>query len=356
MIIRVKGFKIFKDRHSKLRCYHRASGLAVDLIKFPLGSAEFIAECGRITNMGKAIEAKPGTLSLLIKQYKKSPAWQALKPKTIEFYEAGFKYVESIGNTPLIKFTRPLIVRIRDKALESKGWYFANQLKTTLSMLFSWAVERGLMTDNPAKQVRKIKRPKGLAQKNRPWTAQERETVLNNCLPHEKPIIATMLYIGLDPCDAVVLPKNRYKDGAFDFSRQKTGNAVWVPAPKALKNILDEMPAHNAITFFANSLGKPWTKSGLDSIWHKKKKALEAAGQIEPGLTLKGLRHTRATMLREMGATDRDVADALGQESESMGRHYSKNANIKNKMQEITKNFDKKHSKIVKLTKKGVKP
>lgn len=72
--VRVKGFKIFRDRHGKPRCYHRASGAAVDLEKHPIGSAGFIAECTKITALSdKGADAKPGTLGLLIKRYRAHP-------------------------------------------------------------------------------------------------------------------------------------------------------------------------------------------------------------------------------------------------------------------------------------------
>jgi hypothetical protein len=47
-VIRVAGFKIFHDRHGHLRCYHRKTGVPVDLKKAPLGSAEFFAACAKI--------------------------------------------------------------------------------------------------------------------------------------------------------------------------------------------------------------------------------------------------------------------------------------------------------------------
>lgn len=46
--VRVKGFKVFKDRHGKQRCYHRQTGDKVDLIRTPIGSAECFAECEKI--------------------------------------------------------------------------------------------------------------------------------------------------------------------------------------------------------------------------------------------------------------------------------------------------------------------
>jgi integrase len=49
---------------------------------------------------------------------------------------------------------------------------------------------------------------------------------------------------------------------------------------------------------------------------------LEAEGLIQSGLTLKGLRHTVATTLREVGLDERRIADLLGQKTLSMARHY----------------------------------
>ena len=72
-IIRVKGFKIFRDRHGHWRCYHRKTGLPIDLKKTPIGSAEFLAECGKIAVIADAKAAekeRPGTLGLLICDYR----------------------------------------------------------------------------------------------------------------------------------------------------------------------------------------------------------------------------------------------------------------------------------------------
>jgi len=52
--VRVKGFKIFKDRHGKQRCYHRETGHKVDLSHAPIGSAEFFAECETIRAIAEA--------------------------------------------------------------------------------------------------------------------------------------------------------------------------------------------------------------------------------------------------------------------------------------------------------------
>jgi hypothetical protein len=57
-VIRVKGFKIFPDRHGHLRCYHRKTGIRVDLKKAPLGSAEFLAACAKIAALAEVNAAE----------------------------------------------------------------------------------------------------------------------------------------------------------------------------------------------------------------------------------------------------------------------------------------------------------
>ena len=47
-VIRVKGFKIFRDRLGRMRCYHRKTGHKIDLERMPVGSAAFLAECAKI--------------------------------------------------------------------------------------------------------------------------------------------------------------------------------------------------------------------------------------------------------------------------------------------------------------------
>jgi hypothetical protein len=116
--VRVRGFKIFTDRHGKWRCYHRGSGMAVDLIAAPLGSAEFFAECARIAAItAMAGPAKPGTLGMLISEYRGHTAFtDDIADRTRADYQRVFNYLKPIEDTPLVRFDPPLVVRIQDKA------------------------------------------------------------------------------------------------------------------------------------------------------------------------------------------------------------------------------------------------
>jgi integrase len=56
---------------------------------------------------------------------------------------------------------------------------------------------------------------------------------------------------------------------------------------------------------------------------------------------LYGLRHTVAVILREAGADERTIADALGQKTIEMARHYARGADLREKMHGVVANFDR---------------
>ncbi|MFL5148331.1 MAG: tyrosine-type recombinase/integrase [Microvirga sp.] len=116
--------------------------------------------------------------------------------------------------------------------------------------------------------------------------------------------------------------------------------------------MLDAAPRHAATTVCANSHGLPWTDSGFRASWRAIRLSLEREGRVGPGLTLYGLRHTVAVILREIGFDERTIADALGQKTVEMARHYAKGADLAAKMRGVVKSFDaelnRRSTKVVK--------
>lgn len=340
-IIRVKGFQIFCDRLGRPRCYHRKTRARIDLAKAPIGSTEFFAECARIAaHDAKTQPAKPGSLGLLIGEYRKSPAFLDLAPRTRADYDGLFEYLRPIADTPLAQFDRTLVVRIRDKAAATLGRRRGNYVKTALSIVFSWGLERGFAHDNPASGIKGVKRQKGALEANRPWSDEERETVLAEASSSLRPALALMMFTGLGPKDAMTLPRNFVKGREIATRRSKTGEPVFWPMPAPLVAILAVAPAHMATTLCASSRGRPWAQGGFSAVWRKFRRKLEGEGKVGPGLTLYGLRHTLAVILRESGADERTIADALGQRTIEMARHYAKGADLRGKMRGVVKSFD----------------
>jgi integrase len=178
--------------------------------------------------------------------------------------------------------------------------------------------------------------------------------VLSRVPAHMRLPIGLMMFTGLAPEDALSLPRSFYRDSEIATRRSKTGEPVYWPCPAPLIDISASSPAHDAITLCANSHGRPWTGSGFRASWRTVKRKLEREGAIGPGLTLYGLRHTVAVILREAGCDERTIADALGQETIEMARHYAKGADLRPKMRGVVKSFeaelDKRKTKTVKPT------
>ena len=142
--IKLKGFQIFSDRHGKMRCYHRKTRTPVDLDRTPLGTSEFFAECARISELTTALGLpKPGSLALLIAEYRASSEFLDREPRTRADYQRCLDYLKPIADVTLARFDRALVVRIRDKAASAHGRRFGNYVKTVLSILFAWGPERG---------------------------------------------------------------------------------------------------------------------------------------------------------------------------------------------------------------------
>jgi len=323
-----KGWQIFRDRKPPFewRAYHRKSREKIDCSKFEPFSLAFDMEVHRINELHKVKEAKPGTLGMLIKKYRASPKFQKRAARTQKDYQDVFDWLQPIEDTPLERFTRGFVAKIRDKAEQQRKFRFANYVRSVLSIIFNWGMEYEYVKENPVDSVSLAERPKSLPDANRPWTDAERDAVLAALPVHMLLPMSLMMFYGLDPQDALGLPRTAVTTAGIDTRRRKTGQPVYLPLLEPVADAIARSPVHDAITLCANSRGKPWTYNGFSTNWSKLKKQLEDAGAIQPGLTLKGLRHTVGSILAEMGKDNGTIALVLGHATEAMAKHYSRRA------------------------------
>jgi hypothetical protein len=270
-------------------------------------------EIHRINELVSEKQSKPGTLGMLITKYRESARFRTeLAPRTRADYQKSFDYLQAIEDTPLDRFTPPLVTKIRDNALEKQKFRFANYVRSVLSIIFDWGIEYGYTKDNPAAKVKPARRPESLPDVNRPWTDVERETVFAALPSHMALPIALMMFYALDPQDALDLPRSAITQAGLDTRRNKTGRPIYLPLFEPVSEAMVRAPQHSAFTLCANSRGLPWTYNGFSTNWSKFKTKLEAEGMIQPGLTLKGLRHTVAPILAEMGQGSRNDCTGAG--------------------------------------------
>ena len=96
----------------------------------------------------------PACLGTWIRDYKTSSAWKDLAPRTQADYHRVFEWLRPIAGTSLKRFSRPLVVKVRDKAADAEGRRFGNYVKAVLSIIFSWGKERGAVDENYASGIK----------------------------------------------------------------------------------------------------------------------------------------------------------------------------------------------------------
>jgi integrase len=326
-VTRIKGIKrYFEPKAGKYYCYHRATGKRIDE---PFGSSEFFARLialDKEATQKAEIEARPDTLKTLILNYKLADEFKDLSPRTRRDYEQVFVFLEPLWDAPLRAFTAPQLNVLRTEWRNIRGRRFVNYIRSVLSILFAHAIGLGTMSLNPARDMKKVKRPRDAPVMNRPWSMAERHAVLQALPPHLRLPVAIGLYSGMREGDVLRLPKQVITGHRISITTRKRKVAIDIHILPDLQRALGEAPQHDAITLCANSRGLPWTESGFRASFRKELKKLEAAEKIQPGLTFHGLRHTVATVLIEAGVSNEDVAAVLGQRTSKMAEHYSREA------------------------------
>jgi integrase len=293
------------------------------------GSPEFVREYDeamKAVRSGATPKAfERGTLGHLILEYQSSDRWSDLAPDTRTSYLRAIAVLDEFRAAPLTEFTRARILKMRDARFRpERGRWMANYAVTVLGILFAYALDTGIVSQNPlAERVRKIRPPRDAKVANRPWTPEERATVLSEAPPHIRLVVALVMTTGLRQRDYLTVTMSSVKNGEISVRTSKRRKFVQIPLHPLLIEAINARPASDALTIAVTMDGRPWTPDGWATVWQRFKTRLEKAGRVEPGLTMHGLRHTLGHMLHEAGASDRDIGDVLGN---TIPGHYSRDA------------------------------
>jgi integrase len=219
---------------------------------------------------------------------------------------------------------------------------FSNDVVAYMSAVFRESKDARRRSDNPALGVKRLYKPGVDA--NRRWKDKEWEKAFALAPAHLRAPLAIARWCGLRGQDIAALTWANYRDDpdmvkVLAFVPQKNGDKVGeitIGVPDELQTLLNAMKAGDGVVQPAsnspicrNSLGKQFpSENAMRKAWQdfKQGKPFKAALPTSQDLTLHGLRVTFASELREQGFSDREVADMLGDLSESMGKHYGRGA------------------------------
>lgn len=223
------------------------------------------------------------------------------------------------------------IVEARDVVEKEKWPAFADLMVTALVTMFGLARERGWMKVNVAEGIKRTYKSKKSA--NREWRPEEWVTVMEHAPMHLK--IAYMLarYVGYRSQSVATVEWTNYQpDPMFGMCfrmdhRKNDEDGHWLPAAPELQTFLADRKfgkAKGRIAVRYN--GQPWeSPEQLQKQSSNFLTGLARKGLVGPGLTEHGLRVTFAAEIKRVtGATDEQIAAALGDRDVRMGKHYTR--------------------------------
>lgn len=341
MLMRVRGIKpvkVVKGGREYRYYYHRATGTR---LTSEYNTAAFVAEVAALDARAKRTAPRDGSLHGLIVAYRASHEFTRLAPVTQSDYQRVFDWLQPTADTALVEITTAVVYGFRDEAMTQHRRRFANYVVQVVRLVLDWGRKRQLVETNVAKGVELIPRPKKMKRANRPWSDDERETVLAEAEIGLRAMIALGMFAGLREGDACALPKMAFDGALIETIASKNAEPLWIPAHFRLRAILSEalevrrarskararrykVLSIEPPTLGVTSRGRPWTPSGFRASFFKLIKRLEDAGAVKPGLTFHGLRHTMGKLVIEAGGSKEDVGMILGDRSMAMSEFYSR--------------------------------
>jgi integrase len=273
----------------------------------------------RLSGTNAGVKAA-GTFAALIEEYKQSPEWRELSPRTTEEWERYLARVEEKWGRLRVGSVEPRhVLALRDKFAATPA--SANNLLRALSSMMSWAVPRGWIRFNPCLSVKKLKGGAPYA----PWSWEA------ICLFRDAARVdlwhasALALYSGQRQGDVLKMRWSDIRRGLIAVLQGKTGKKLWIPMHAELKRILAEVPRVGEF-ILTSGRGEAWTADGFKTAWQRQmaEKALKPLRKDK--CVFHGLRKSAVVMLLEAGCTDAEVSAITGQ-SREMVVHYAQAVN-----------------------------
>lgn len=302
---------------AKGRTYYYFRKKGFPRVRLPDPSApEFSAEYDRLLRQAVGDtgprRAKPDSLGELISAYRASPEYRDKKPKTRQAYDRYLAMLADVDDLPASAMSRQWVLHKRDQLADKPRT--ANYFIQTVRRLYSFGIDRGIVTHNPAE------RPKMLKQggKYRAWADNECEA-FENSNPPLPMLRAYMLAVhtGQRQGDVLSMAVNQYNGVEIALTQGKTETPLVIPVRRVLREFLDGQD-WGGLLMVTTKTGRAFK---ADHFRHEFRKALDAAGLHH--LHFHGLRHT---MGRRLAEADADVKAILGHKTDKMARHYSDTA------------------------------
>jgi len=311
-----------RDRHGNVRVYLRLPGKPKVRLRAEPGSVEFLAEyqAAIAGDLKPAQSRKPprpaaGTLHALCVAYYESDLFLTMAPRTQRVRRLALdRLCAAVGRDGRAHGTRlaadmgPNEVRALRGPVDKPG--AANEIVKALRLAFAAGIEAGIVTRNPAKDVRLLpsKNPDGFHS----WTPAEiaQYEAHHPVGTMARLALALLLYTGCRREDAARLAPSMLRDGWLHYTQAKNRRRkpvhMSLPVDPELQAIIDATVCGKA-AFIVSASGTPYTP---ESFGNRFRDWCNEAGL--PHCSAHGLRKAAAADLAERGASANEIAAVTG--------------------------------------------
>ena len=297
--------------------YFQRRGWPSRKFKSEFGTPEFWKEYSDILSGNEAPKRVISrNFTALIADYRKSPRYRNLKPRTALDYDKYLNFFASImGDANPASMQRKDVIRLRDANANKP--YFANYSLRVLRVVMEHCVDLGWRETNPAKGVAEIKTDK---REREPWPQELLELYRATCPTgtRERLLMELCLGTGQRIGDVLEMRWSDIQDGGVAIRQNKTSKELWVPILPELQAALNAAERHSVFILTNEKGTNRWSYRGASQAVRKIR---ERIGALD--YDIHSWRYNAACELVEAGCGDDLVAAVTGQ-SPAMVLHYTK--------------------------------
>jgi len=255
------------------------------------------------------------SLNAMIRAYRRSPNYRALKPSSRYRYDLYLRPLEEIGHTPAAKLSKRNLNTLRDWIAAERGNGAASLFVAVCGALFNWAQENDWIKANPAFRLKAPTLGEITA-----WTPAQAEAAEAALPEHLRRAVVLARFTAQRRGDLCAMTWAAYDGATIKVKQQKTGAELVIPCHPRLKAELDAWRrTATAVTILTGQLGRPLRPAALgEGI----RKHLDAAG-FPRALSIHGLRKLAATELAQAGCSTHEIAAITGHKTLAMVQHYT---------------------------------
>ena len=329
--LRLKYLIEDEDRHGNIRIYVRLPGRSKIRIRGFPGSADFMAAyqdaVSGLNSSGapaapKRSPARYGTLTWLCSDYYQSGEFKILDSRTQRIRRNTLEKICDVHGDKLVSAVEVRhIQRIQDE--RAPKIEAANSVVKILRQVFARAVAIGLIKHNPAREVKYLHNG---STGFHTWTMEEiAQFQAHHPIGSKARLAMTLLlYTGQRRSDVVTFGRQHVREGRLHFTQVKNRSRypveLKIPVAPELRKVLDATK-NNHLQFLVTEWGKPFSSNGFGN---KFRRWCDEAGLHH--CSAHGLRKACATILAEMGCSDKEIMAVTGHRSTKQVGCYTRGA------------------------------